>query len=238
VSDDLWGDSSEDVGAELTPKRRAFLEACEKDPSLYFWGKDPETDIAIVRTKDTHDERNPIKPLPEWEYLAFLLAQFYTNLKVVVDKPRQMMCSWVALLWLDWNCLFKPYRTCLLNKSTQQEAETMLLGRLGVVHKFWPQWFAEWAQVKEVRATPAGYEYGRTGSVITATGENVDDRAGRGDQASIFVVDESARHPRLREVMAAIAPMARQIILISTPELGTPGAQYMAELLAEGRDTA
>lgn len=238
---DLWddeGEKEEGPGDRLTPKRQALIDAMHKDPSIYFWGQDPETGVPIVRTKDTHDEETPIKGLPQWPYLGFLLAQFATQNKIAVDKPRQLLCSWMVLLWLEYVCLFRPYRTCLLNKSTQGEAEKMLLGRLGVVHKHWPKWFADWAQVSEVRSTPARYEYGRTGSSIEATGENVDDRAARGDQASVFAVDESARHPRLREVIAAIAPMARQIILISTPELGSPGAQYMAEILSEGREAA
>lgn len=239
---DLWDDEeqTEGPGDKLTPKRQAFLDACadpDHGPALYFWGKDPETGIAIVRTKDTHDEQNPIKPLPQWPYLGFLLAQFATCLKVIVDKPRQLMCSWMALLWLDWNCLFKPYRTCLLNKATQDEAEKMLYGRLGVVHQHWPQWFKDWARCRELRTT-GEIHYDRTGSVIGATGENVDDRAARGDQASIFVVDEAARVPRLREVIAAIAPMAKQMILISTPELGSAGAQFFAEILSEGKEAA
>jgi len=237
---DLWDEDEAPIqngaGDKLTQKRKTFLEDCAKDPALYVWGVDPETQLAIVRTKDTHDEEHPIKPLPQWDYTGFLFAQFAIHNKVIVDKPRQMMVSWFALLWLDYLCLFRDYRTCLLNKATQNEAETMLLGRLGVVHKFWPKWFSDWAQVKEVRSTPAGYEYGRTGSILTATGENVEDRAARGDQASCFVVDEAARCPRLREILAAVAPMAKQIILISTPELGSPGAAYFAEIINEGRE--
>jgi hypothetical protein len=248
VSSDLWDDAPEDgVGDTLTPKRLQFLKDCESNPLLYFWGTDPETGHPIVRTRDTHDAINPIKPLPQWPYLFFVLARWVAGLdrvmlvagliaKHIVDKPRQLMVSWLALIWLDYNCLFKPYRTCLVNKATQDEAEKMLFGRLGTekgVHKFWPKWFADWAQVRE-KVTTGELIYGRTGSVIQATGENVDDRAARGDQASIFFVDEAARCPRLHEIVAALVPMSQQVILVSTPELGSPGAAFFAEILAEG----
>jgi len=221
-------------GSELTPKRVAFLEACAKNPGLYFWGTDPETGQHIVRTKDTHDEENPIKPLPDWPYLAFTVKQWAREdvKKHMVDKPRQLMVSWLLVLWMDYASVFKQYCRCLLNKATQQEAEYMLFDRLGVVHKYWPAWFAEWVEC-EPKKTTGEYFYGRTGSSVAATGENVDDRAARGDQASIFGVDEAARHPRLREVVAALMPMSKQVILVSTPEAGTPGSQYFNEILME-----
>lgn len=234
---DLWEAESEAKGPgdELTPARRAFLESCKGNPENYLWGKDPETGLHIVRTKDAHDSENPIKPLPDWPYTRWTVKHFASMKNRVVDKPRQMMVSWFLLLWMDYNCLFLPYRTCYLNKSTQDEAEKMLFGRLGVVHRYWPKWFADWARVREAKQT-GEIHYDATGSVIGATGENVEDRAARGDQAWIFGVDEAARHPRLREVVAAIAPMARQIILVSTPEMGSPGAAYMNEILSEGRE--
>jgi len=247
---DLWGDDVSQDGPgrdELTPKRLQFIEDCHRNPLTYFWGKDPETGIAIVRTRDTHDAINPIKPLPTWPYLFFLINKWRAGLervastpgathKSIVDKPRQLMVSWMALLWIDYNNLFKPYRTCLVNKATDDEAKKMLFGRLGFekgVHKFWPEWFREWAQVNE-RITTGEISYGRTGSAAMATGENVDDRAARGDQASTFFVDEAARCPRLHEIVAALMPMSQQVILVSTPELGSPGASFFAEILAEG----
>lgn len=203
---------------------------------LYFWGADPDTGIAIVQTKDTHDEDHPIKPLPKWPYLLFVLEHLASGApKLIVDKPRQLMISWLMLLWLDYVCLVKMHRRCLLNKATFTEAEHMLYDRLGIVHASWPQWFADWAQIREWRTT-GEMLYGRTGSSIQATGENVQDRASRGDQASIVFVDEAARHPYLREIIAAIAPMSKQIILVSTPETGSDGSRWMDGVLCEGRD--
>lgn len=221
------------VGHELTPKRKEFIEACSKNAAFYFWGVDPETDQAIVRTKDTHDEVTPIKPLPDWPYHHFLVKEWMREdvRKHIVDKPRQLMVSWYLLAWMDYNCLFRPYRRCLLNKATEGEAQFMLKDRLSVIHTHWPEWFKEWAQSSFTKEE--GWIYGRTGSSIAPTGENVDDRAARGDQASIFGVDEAARHPRLREVVAALMPMAKQVILVSTPEAGTPGSTYFNEILTE-----
>lgn len=227
-------ESGAKAGKGLTPKRREYLEACEKQPAFYFFGADPETGEHLVRTKDTHDEANPIKPLPDWPYHHFLLKEWMREdvRKHVVDKPRQLMVSWYLVLWMDYNCLFRPYRRCLLNKATEGEAQFMLRDRLGIVHQYWPEWFKEWADSSFTKED--GWVYRRTGSSIAPTGENVDDRAARGDQASIFGVDEAARHPRLREVVAALMPMAKQVIMVSTPEAGTPGSAYFNEILTEG----
>jgi hypothetical protein len=233
---DLWGpEKSDGAGDELTPKRLSYIEQCRSDPASYFWGKDPESNLYVVRTLDAHDKVTPIKPLPTWPYLGFVLARFAHRKKVVIDKPRQLMVSWLLLLWFDYLCLFQPYRTCLLNKATMDEAKRMLFKRLGVVHKHWPKWFADWAQVVELKSE-GEIRYERAGGVIVATGENVEDRAARGDQAASSGVDEAARHPQLREVIAALAPMSDQMILVSTPELGTPGAQCFAEILKEGEE--
>jgi hypothetical protein len=249
VSWSIFDDEEGGSDTRLTPEREAFLKACERDPLKYLYGVCGSDDHPVVRTKDTHDEENPIKPLPDWPYQRWSYLgfagdpRFWTEQgmdvpegewarKFAVDKPRQVMISWGLVLWMDYNALFKPYRRCLLNKATEQEAEHMLFDRLGVVHKYWPEWFRNWAGCVEKKTTGT-FEYGRTGSSISATGENVDDRAARGDQASIFGVDEAARHPRLREVVAALMPMAKQVILVSTPEAGTPGSQYMHEILME-----
>lgn len=218
----------------LTPKRQKYLEACARNPGLYFWGTDPETGLHIVRTKDQLDEEDPIKPMPDWPYLAFIVKQWARTdvSKHMVDKPRQLMVSWLLMLWMDYMSIFKPFRRCLLNKATEDEAWFMLEDRLGVIHRFWPEWFREWVEPLEQKAKHQ-FSYGRTGSSVAATGENVDDRAARGDVASVFGVDEAARHPRLREVVAALMPMSKQVILVSTPEAGTPGSAYFNEILRE-----
>lgn len=230
----LFDDESGSADTRLTPRRLEYLKACEGNPAFYFWGVDPETQKHVVNTKDAHDEVSPIKPLPDWPYQKFLVKEWMRQdvRKHVVDKPRQLMVSWFLVLWMDYNSLFYPYRRCLLNKATEGEAQFMLLDRLGIVHQYWPEWFKAWAKSTMTKAD--GVVYGRTGSSIAPTGENVDDRAARGDQASIFGVDEAARHPRLREVVAALMPMAKQVILVSTPEAGTPGSAYFNEILTEG----
>ena len=224
----------------LTPKRQEFLAAMIQDPSLYIWGCDPEEPSrSVVQTLDKADPANPFKPVPAWPYWPFMLAEFHAGWLEAkpqlpglraVDKPRQMMVSWGALLFCEWIALSVPHARILVNKATQDEASFLIEDRLHkVVHKRWPDWFAEWAGA-EWSATNDTIDYAN-GSSIAATGHNVDDRAARGEQASVFFVDEAARHPRLREVVAAIYPMTQLILLVSTPEAGSPGSAYYAEIL-------
>lgn len=235
-----WGEEKTEagVGNELTPARKQFLEQCREDPgglSLYIWGQDPETGKPICRTLDAKSIP-PIQPVPEWPYLPFVLERFRARPKVVVDKSRQLFCSWLLFLYFDYLALFRDFHTLLYNKSTMDEAKKVLFKRMGIIHQFWPQWFADWAQVSDARSE-GQYRYGRTGSTIDATGENIEERAARGDQANVVAIDEAALHPRLREIVAAIVPMAEKIILISTPEVG-PGGAYISEILSEGKEAA
>lgn len=238
----------EQPASGLSKARQEYLEACVEKPELYFWGKDPDTGIPVVRTIDPHDRKNPVKGLPDWAYQRFLVAAWFAGFfseqqdeavgkmadRHAVDKPRQLLVSWLLAIWMDYIALFHPYQTNLLNKATEDEAKKMIQKRLEKgIHKNWPGWFKDWAQARWLK-NDGVLEYGRTSSVVAATGENVDDRAARGDVASVFGVDEAARHPRLREVVAALMPMAKQVILVSTPEIGTPGSMYMAEILKEG----
>ena len=224
----------------LTKKRQAFLNDMKQDASLFVWGTDPEEpQRTIVQTLDKATPQTPIKPMPMWPYLPFALASFWNTFKKArpqlpgmraVDKPRQLMMSWLALMFCEWVCLSMPYSRCLLNKATQDEAAFMLEDRLvNVVHRHYPDWFREWAGPKW-SATDETIEY-LNGSSFAATGANVDERAARGEQATVFFVDEAARHPQLREVHAAIYPMTQMILFVSTPEAGSPGSAFYAEIL-------
>ena len=120
----------------LSKPRQQFLEACVEKPELYFWGKDPDTGIPIVRTIDPHDRKNPVKGLPDWPYQRFITAAWYAGFfnekadeavgkmadRHAVDKPRQLMVSWLLVTWMDYIALFHPYQTNLLNKATEEFA--------------------------------------------------------------------------------------------------------------------
>jgi hypothetical protein len=235
----IFADEAADAVTGLTPKRQEFLAAMVKDPSLYVWGADPETGEAIVKTLDKATPQDPIKPFPTWDYLPFCLAEFHQGLldarpqlpgMRAVDKPRQLMLSWLALVFIDWVGLSLPYSRNLLNKATQEESAFMIEDRLEkIVHRHWPQWFKDWAGCRWSANDETMY-YGN-GASFAATGANVADRAARGEQATVFFVDEAARHPVLKEVVAAIYPMSQLILMVSTPEAGSPGSAYYAEVL-------
>lgn len=235
----IFAGGGDDDITGITPKRQEFLDAMVKDPSLYVWGADPETGESIVKTLDKATPLTPIKPFPTWDYLPFCLAEFHEALKsaqpqlpgmLAVDKPRQLLLSWLALVFIDWVGLSVPYSRNLLNKATQEESTFMIEDRLEkIVHRHWPQWFKDWAQCRW-SVNDETMSYGN-GSSFAATGANVADRAARGEQATVFFVDEAARHPALKEIVAAIYPMSQLILMVSTPEAGSPGSAYYSEVL-------
>jgi len=222
---------------ELTESRAAMIEAIRDDCALYWWGKDPETGDPLIRTLDAEDKENPIKVLPDWPAHRHFLHRLETQDRIAVEKVRQIMFSWFVILWLDWQCRFHQYRFCAFSKSTKDEAKAVLKKRWDrVIEPHLPAWLRQHNKAKWTE-TEGVITYTGTNSSIITVGENVEERGSRGDQWNCFVVDEAACHPQLKELIAAAHPMSSQIIMITTPQHGQPGATYFENIIREERET-
>lgn len=86
--------------------------------------------------------------------------------------------------------------------------------------------------VRPIRPTPATrIDYPTTGSMTLGAAENMAVSEARGRSASRAMVDEGAYQDSLGAMLQALDPMANQIIVVSSPNLGCPGAQVFWELL-------
>ena len=245
----LWSDDEDETpksgpaDGDLTPKRLDWLARAAKDPHLYLWGKDPETDRPVIHTLDAFDKENRIKPLPlhkgkPWAVhheLVEILAVRQES-RVLIEKVRQVMFSWFAVLLMDHLCRFAPYRRALFMKSTKDEAVKVVGERWEVVNQHLPEWVKVHSPGTWMKSDGV-VVFGKTESRIMTAGENVEEREARGDQIDKAVVDECALHPRLADIVGALEPMAAQIVLATTPQLG-PGALYVETIINEGREKA
>lgn len=242
--EDIWSDDSAPTDGipenELTPKRAKWIAKATEDPMLYLYGKDPETKTPIIRTLDAFDLKNKIKPLPTkdgkpWPVHADLIDHIAVKRtqRIAIEKVRQVMLSWFAIVLLDWQCRMHQYQRTIFMKSVDDESRKVLGDRWELIDKHMPAWLKLHSPGRWNK-TDGTVTFSSMNSVIMTAGENLDEREARGDQIDVAVIDECALHPRLKEILTALEPMAYQIILITTPQHGQAGAVTFERIVTEG----
>jgi len=61
-------------------------------------------------TLDEHDSKNPIKKFPDKEYIWDLVDLFLNERLLLVEKSRQMLCTWVMVACHLWWVMFELQR--------------------------------------------------------------------------------------------------------------------------------
>lgn len=173
-----------------------------------------------------------------WEQLMGYRPNKRDPLIIVTDKARQMLMTIATLCFADWLCAFHYQRLVILSKSTLPESVKMLEDKVRVPRSFdpglnpiggIPGWFDEACPIS---FTPADFiRYGLTGSRIWGVDQNFYDGEGRGITSSLAIVDEAAFQKKLAKIFQAIRPQEGRMVVMSTAELGNPGADFMYSLL-------
>ena len=188
-------------------------------------GIDPLTNDPLVWTRDEKDKLEPVKRFPaEKEYLFWVVDGLMRERLVIIQKSRQMFASSLICLYMLWECLFVDARRWLLSKVTEDDAKEILRDKIRYPYSQLPGWFREMYPASD---TPeARIDFGHTASYIEAVAENVANREARGGTGSVFV-DEAAYQREYSKIWQAALPMAAQIVVVSTPEVGNPGARFL-----------
>jgi hypothetical protein len=239
----IVGDRERPDEAAVAATRAGLLKRWASHPLYWLTAVDPTTTTGeglggvlegkefprgrpVVWTIDERDASAPAKPFPrDWEYLFRYIADIHRLEKIIVDKSRQMYVSTATLLYLDYLCRFVPGRLCVLSKSTEEQAAAMLNDKVRRMHTMLPEWLR-----RELPLRPRPRQrlpYPKTQSAIVAANEEAANRIARGNTASVMVIDEAAYQNRCGEIVAAVLPMASKLILISTANIGNPGARVM-----------
>lgn len=233
---------------EVGDVRRELLERWAMGgPRAWLWGVDPtspDKDFPAGRPLIwTKDESKPgvaaFNPWPaerDRPYLVKMAEDIYGSEEplILIDKPRQIMATWLTTLLVDYECRFTTFRKWILSKTKEAEAIAILDDKPRFVHSRLPQWLQEAMPVK--MRPKVQNEYLATESLFKAVTENVADSEARGITASGVLIDEAAFQRRFKEIVAACMPMAVKIVAISTANIGNPGAQYFYQLVSEGLD--
>jgi len=222
-------------GPDLERRQRS-LERWAIHPWNWLTGTDPDTGRALILTKDESDIHAPLKPFPSYPHLRAIVETIMAKDMLFIEKPRQVMATWGAILTVDWFCRFRPSQLWLLSKSTQDEAKQIMRDKVQHVQTHLPKWVQEELPVRMKPADRFTYEV--TVSQLMAVAENAAEREFRGNTASGILIDECAYQDSFREMVAAASPMSGRIIAMTTATLGSPGSQYSREILGYSRHYA
>lgn len=194
---------------------------CAEDPNFYIFG-------GFVRTIDTHDKKNRVKPFARYPFLEKILDYIQEGSKeerdeadvVAFPKSRQQGLTWLAAAYCSWEAKFHPHGLIMLQSKKADDAwklvykQDWLQGRIGFIERCLPKFL--WS--KGLVGTQGVLTY-PNGSQIWGIPEGP--HHFRGYTANLVVCDEACFHDRFKESYTAALTMAHKIILISTAEYGT-----------------
>lgn len=185
-----------------------------------------------VRTKDEHDEVNPIKPFPDKPYIPYLLNLFAEKSQSIffIAKSRQIMLTWLCCVFALWLAKAVPHRLIFLQSKKEEDAANLVFSggrtgknwntaRISFIEKHLPIW------LQDEGIEPA---YGKllfpNGSKIWGVPEGAD--MIRSYTPSLVISDEASFQPEFGSAYTAMLPIAKQggmLIAISSANPGPFG---------------
>lgn len=156
----------------------------------------------------------PVAPFPVKEYLRVTMHYLLTCETIFIPKSREMMTSWLACGYISWMCQWYPLCFWILQTEKEDKA-TELINYCRILFNRQP----EWMQERNPLVVSNSVELKRAnGSHILAVpqGEN---------QVRLFhpygyMQDESAFLPEAEQSFNAVRPVCKQIIAVSSDEIG------------------
>lgn len=219
---------------DLQEKRQELVASWKRDPWNWLAGKDTDG-RPIIWTKDEKDKSAPYKPFPSnLRYLREFVKVLHNEPLVVIDKARQVYVSTTILLYDDWDSAWNEAVATVLSKTKEEDAVALLRDKVRFPYSQLADWIR---QLRPTRPKPEKrVDYPLTNSTTLAVAQNAAVGEARGRSARRAIVDEGAFQDELEDMVMALKPMTSQIILCSSPNLGSPGAAYYFNLLE--RDAA
>ena len=101
-----------------------------------------------VKTLDEHDSIFPIKPFPNKEYLMELAFYLQTERKLIIEKSRQMMCSWAIASFAVWEAMFQPGKRIAIQSKKESDSDEMIK-RCKLIYQYLPAELKQLYPIKE-----------------------------------------------------------------------------------------
>ena len=213
-------------GARITEASKHF----SMKPANFLLGVDPFSQEPMWKTQDEHDEENPYKGFPKADYIEKMFEIYFNERIILVEKSRQMIVSTLTCAFIAWECLFRRGRLWMVSKTKEKDAIALMRDKIRGPWSRTPAWFQERNPMSKAPAAEIVCSLG--GSRILGVTENVARSSGRGMTASGFFLDEAGFQDQCRDIFAAVMPMAKKLIAVTTPSL-LPGGIFLKQKFDE-----
>jgi hypothetical protein len=182
----------------------------------------------ITLSEDDHwlaKKTAPKAPFPRKEYFRHVLGAMQFPVvypsglcqQLYIAKSREMMTSYLACGYVSWLCQWHPNLFCVLQSQQEAKAEE-LIRYTKILYDNQPEWMKEKHPLLRDNALVREYQNGSR-IVGLPKGEN----QVRSLHPFLYLADEAAFLEEFRECVAAVQPVAKQIIAISTANPGPFG---------------
>lgn len=214
--------------SKLAAWRETLLRRWARSPMSFLTAVDPTTERDDGKPSyvwTTMDERAEVseRPFPNWYYLHAVFGLYQREPVTGIEKSRQVFMTTATLAYTFHKCAFNKGKKALLSKANQDEAELLLEEKIRGPFRRMPPWIQDALEISERPAKRIRFR--RSGSVIEAVAKNAAVRGLRGGTASLVVIDEAALQENLSAMLRAAAPMAAQIICLTSADGGEAGGE-------------
>lgn len=169
-----------------------------------------------TKTEDTHwmsKSSEFLAPFPRKEYLRVVMSYFLSETGLFLPKSREMMMSWLVCGFIAWECQWFPVFWLAQTGKEDKVAELVQYVRTLVRNQ--PEWMRKrnplvvdneleltWAKGGRFLGIPKGVDQARI------------------HHPKGYFQDESAFLPEAQQSFDAVRPVCRQIICVSSDEVG------------------
>ena len=196
-------------------KRKAIMRDCAIEEAN--WQTGPLLWLTkYTKTEDTHWLAKGTEfraPFPHKEYLRVVMQYLLSEKTLFIHKSREMMMSWLVTGYIAWMCTTKPVFAVAQSGKEDKAGELVEYAR--ILYRNQDLWMQErnplevdndlelkWAKGGRLLGIPKGADQIRI------------------HHPHIYFQDESAFLPEAQASFDAVRPVAKQIICVSTDEIG------------------
>lgn len=209
--------------AKITAERRRIDDHCKADG---LWWARNQTCTYDEHASDTNT--NPYKPFPDLEYMDLLWIALLNSKRLFIPKSREMMTSWLVAAYLTWKCQWNPRALCLVQTQNEKKVQK-LLSYTKCLYDQQPLWLRQMHSLKGGALTSADIKQSKMEAVWDSEASLIGVPGGEHQirlyHPSVVVFDEAAHLIEARQAYDTAAPVAGQIICISSA-----GPGFFAEM--------
>lgn len=150
---------------------------------------------------------------PDWDYLDWTMHYILNSTEIYIPKTREMITSWLVVLYITWLCQFFPSIEAL-GQSEKDDKAQGLIKYAGILYDNQPEWMRRMHPLKRGQAGTLHKIEWANGSSFTAIAQG--ERQAASHHPYVYFNDESAHQPAWKSTLNIVKPVAKQIICVSS----------------------